>query len=210
MRLRIRGLQIAAVCLTCPAVALSQMAILLRATSKSQILQNRYADREDLSRMTDAAMIQRFDRGGYLVDVPPKSPYYDLANIPERFRYLRPWSKLFLDRLSRQYYARFGKELRVTSLVRTVKLQARLTRTNGNAADAHGRRRSSHLTGATLDISKRGMTLAERNWMRRVLHSLKKQSCLYAVEEFSQPAFHIMVYRSYTQYVARITRRKSS
>jgi hypothetical protein len=52
-----------------------------------------------------------------------------------------------------------------------------------------------------LDISKRGMSRAEVNWMRRVLHSLKKQGYLYAVEEFRQPTFHIMVYRDYERYV---------
>jgi hypothetical protein len=206
MRLHLHALVAA---FLCPVLGFGQMAMLLRATPKSQLVQNRYADRHDLSRMRDAAMIERFDRGGYLVDVPQSTPYYELASVPERFRYLRPWSKLFLDRLSRQYHARFGKKLRVTSLVRTVRRQARLTRTNGNAARAYGARRSSHLTGATLDISKRGMKPAERNWMRRVIHSLRRQGYLYGIEEFRQPVFHIMVYRNYPDYVDRITSRRA-
>jgi hypothetical protein len=82
----------------------------------------------------------------------------------------------------------------------------RLAHVNGNAADAFGSLRSSHLTGATLDISKHSMSAEGRQWMRDVLYSLKKQGYVYAIEEFEQPTFHIMVYRSYPVYVRRLAR----
>lgn len=160
--------------------------------------------------MRDAAMVRRFHRNGYLVRVPVSTRHYYLHRIPADYRYLRPWSKLFLDRLSRQYHARFHKKLRVTSMVRTVALQRAIARRNGNAAPAVGERRSSHLTGATVDISKRGMTHREIEWMRRVLSSLKRQGYLYAIEEFRQPVFHIMVYRNYPEYVKARTLRQSA
>ncbi|HFB98989.1 MAG TPA: hypothetical protein ENJ62_07600 [Bryobacterales bacterium] len=181
---------------------------LLRARWDSQIVQNRRADADDLSRMRDVAMVRRFARAGLLVPVPSRTKYYYTRYIPAKYRYLRPWSKLFLDRLSRQYYARFRKKLRVTSLVRTVALQNAIRRRNKNAASPYGPRRSSHLTGATLDISKKGMGPAELAWMRRVLHSLKRKGYLYAVEEFQQPTFHIMVFRNYPRYVAALEKRR--
>jgi hypothetical protein len=184
-----------------PAAAFSQMALLLKANAKSQLIQNAYANREDLSSMLNVSMISRFYRNGYLQRVSGSTRYYYLHGIPAKYRYPRPWSKLFLDRLSRQYYARFKKKLRVTSLIRTVALQRALAKRNGNAAKAFGARKSSHLTGATLDISKRGMTAGGLQWMRKVIYSLRKQNCLYAVEEFAQPTFHIMVYRDYRGYV---------
>lgn len=179
---------------------------LLRARWDSQIVQNQRADAYDLSRMRDAAMVQRFARAGLLVRVPSQSRSYYTRYIPAKYRYLRPWSKLFLDRLAAQYHARFGKKLRVTSLVRTVALQNSLRRRNGNAASPYGPRRSSHLTGATLDISKNGMSAREIAWMRTVLHTLKRSGYVYAVEEFEQPTFHIMVYKNYPENVASLKR----
>jgi hypothetical protein len=188
-----------------PAAGLSQIALLLKANAKSQLIQNAYADQEELSRMLNVRMIQRFHRNGFLERVSNSTRYYYLHLIPAKYRYLRPWSKLFLDRLSRQYFARFKQKLRVTSLIRTVALQRALARRNSNAAEALGARRSSHLTGATLDISKRGMTSRALQWMRKVIYSLREQDYLYAIEEFSQPTFHIMVYRDYRTYVKNKT-----
>jgi hypothetical protein len=188
-----------------PAVAFPASADLLRARPSSQLTQNSRADEDDLSRVRDRAKLRRLARAGLLVPVPSRTRYYYTRYIPAEYHYLRPWSKLFLDRLSRQYHARFRKPLRVTSMVRSAALQNRLTRRNDNAADAYGPRRSSHLTGATLDISKYGMSRQEIDWMRRVLHSLKEQGYIYAVEEFSQPTFHIMVYKNYPNYVAART-----
>lgn len=179
---------------------------LLVADSSSQAIQNAHADAEHLSRMRSIAMIRKFTRQGYLVRVPSRTRFYYLRSIPSRYRYCRPWTKLFLTRLSREYHARFGKRLRVTSLVRTVPQQRRLERRNGNAANATGSHRSSHLTGATLDISKRYMTRREKNWMRDTLYALRQRGHIYAIEEFEQPTFHIMIYRNYTEYVARLKR----
>jgi uncharacterized protein YcbK (DUF882 family) len=184
-----------------PASAWAQLGMILKANRYSQVRQNQRANEDDLSRMKDSAMLQRFVRAKYLEPVPVMTKHYRLSGVSPQHRYLRPWSRLFLQRLSQQYHARFKKRLSVTSLVRTVDYQQRLAKRNGNAAAALGPRASSHLTGATLDIAKRGMTKAELEWMRRVLHSLKQRGYLYAVEEWQQPVFHIMVYKDYTQDV---------
>lgn len=196
----------AAAILFVPGCMLAGDPSLLAADVSSQAIQNAHADAENLSRMRSIAMIRRFARHGYLVRIPSRTHFYYLHSIPSRYRYCRPWTRLFLTRLSREYHARFGKRLRVTSLVRTVPQQRRLERRNGNAANATGSHRSSHLTGATLDISKRYMTRREKNWMRDTLYALRQRGYIYAIEEFEQPTFHIMIYRNYTEYVARLKR----
>jgi hypothetical protein len=181
---------------------------LLVADPSSQQIQNARADADNLSRMRDITMVRRFARHGYLVSVPSNSRYYYVHGVPASYRYCRPWTKLFLDRLSRQYYAKFGTRLRVTSLVRTVGSQTRLAGWNSNAADATGSDQSSHLTGATLDISKHSMSPRGRSWMRDVLYSLRQAGYLYAIEEFEEPVFHVMVYANYPRYVKRLNRRE--
>ncbi len=195
--------------LTASFVSFAGSASLLRARWDSQVIQNKRADAENLSRMKNVAMVRRFAKAGLLVRVPRRTRYYYTRYIPSKYSYLRPWSKLFLDRLSRQYYARFKKKLRITSMVRTVALQNSIAKRNKNAAAAYGPRRSSHLTGATLDISKKGMNAKQLAWMRRVLHSLRQSGYLYAVEEFQQPTFHIMVHKKYPRYVASLKKRRS-
>ena len=157
-------------------------------------------------------MLESWARLELLVGVPAKTANFYVHQVPAEYRYVRPWAKLFLDRISSQFRRRFGRPLRVTSLSRTVEYQNRLSRRNGNAASPYGAKRSSHLTGASLDISKKGLTSAQVGWLRRVLLSLHQKQYLFAVEEFYQPNFHVMVYRNYPEYVemllARAKRRK--
>ena len=180
----------------------------LRGTRQSQLVQNKRADRDHLSRMTDQKTFERFKRLELVVPVSPNTKDYYIHAVPAQYRYLRPWSKLFLDRLSSQFRRRFGRPLRVTSLTRTSAYQNSLARRNGNAAAAVGEKRSSHLTGASLDISKKGMTGAQQRWLRNVLASIKAKGYLFAVEEFYQPNFHVMVYRNYPEYVAMLQARR--
>lgn len=208
MRLFCHLLLVTAAWLTSPSVSHAASANLLKANRSSQVVQNKRADADDLSRMKNVSMVRRFHKAGLLVKVPSRTKHFYTRYIPSKYSYLRPWSKLFLDRLSRQHHARFKKKLRVTSMVRTVALQNSLRKRNKNAASPYGPRRSSHLTGATLDISKKGMNAKQIDWMRRVLHSLKEKGYLYAVEEFSQPTFHIMVYKNYPKYVAALEKRR--
>ena len=180
----------------------------LRANSQSQIIQNERADSDRLSRFEGSTMVQRFVRLQLLQDVPAKTRNYYVHAIPDDYQYLRPWAKLFLDRLSSQFRSRFGKPLRITGLTRSAQYQKTLRRRNGNAAAPTGPKRSVHLTGACLDISKKGTTRSQVNWMRRVLSSIKQKGYVFPVEEFKQPNFHVMVYRDYPEYVAQLEARK--
>lgn len=189
----------------CLSLTLAASAASLRATRSSQLVQNQRADEDRLSRMEDGSMTERFVRLKLLQPVPSKTSAYYLHAVREDNRYLRPWTKLFLSRLSSQFRARFGRPLRVTSLLRTAEYQRSLQRRNGNAAAVDGPKRSAHLTGASLDISKKGMTGAERQWLKNVLASLHDGGYIYAIEEFQQPVFHILVHRQYEDYVNRKT-----
>ena len=152
-------------------------------------------------------MLESWTRLELLVGVPAKTANFYIHQIPAEYRYIRPWAKLFLDRISSQFRRRFGRPLRVTSLIRTVDYQNQLARSNGNAASPYGKKRSSHLTGASLDISKKGFSRAQVGWLRRVLLSLHQKQYLFAVEEFYQPNFHVMVYRNYPEYVEMLLAR---
>jgi hypothetical protein len=169
----------------------------LAATESSQAIQNERANAFHLTRLRNLAMVREFHSEGLLVSVPARTSYYYLDDISPDYSYLRPWAKLFLDRLGRDYYARFGQPLRVTSLLRTVQLQRRLAYSNPNAAQAVGADRSSHLTGATLDISKHFMDYRGELWMRRYLLRMEREGYLYAIEEFHEPCFHVMVFPTY-------------
>ncbi len=71
-------------------------------------------------------------------------------------------------------------------------------RINGNAAAAEGDVASPHLTGATIDIAKSGLTRSEIYWMRNRLSVLQNEGKIDVEEEFRQACFHITVYKSYT------------
>lgn len=184
-------------------IPVAAQAASLRADRSSQVIQNERADEDHLSRMEDLEMTRRWVRLELMDEIPTKTSHYYLHAVPEQNRFLRPWAKLFLMRLSRQYHARFRAPMRVTSLLRTAEYQEALTRRNGNAAAADGPKRSAHLTGACLDISKKGMSSSQQSWVRGVLSSLRDKGYLYAIEEYQQPVFHIMVHRSYEDYVER-------
>lgn len=183
---------------------LAAAAATLRATSESQVIQNEQADQDRLSRMEDQGMIDRYARLKLLVPVNDQRRDFYIYNVPGERRYLRPWAKLFLERLGRQYRGRFGRSLRITSMVRTADHQRTLQGYNPNAAAPVGEKRSAHLTGACIDISKKDMSRAQMRWLRQVLSSLKQKGYLFAVEEFTVPNFHIMVHRDYPQYVERL------
>jgi hypothetical protein len=81
--------------------------------------------------------------------------------------------------------------------VRTVEYQKRLMRTNHNAAEAEGDIVSPHLTGATIDIAKSGLSKKEMLWMRNQLLNYQNAGVLDVEEEFRQRCFHITVYKNY-------------
>lgn len=165
--------------------------------------QNQRDDAEGLSRIEDDAQLNEMRRGGELVALPVSAQLRVNADLPANRRYSRPWTSKFLADTARAHYSRFHRPLQVNSAVRTVEYQRHLIHINGNAAPAEGDTASPHLTGATIDIGKKGLSLSEIAWMRAYLLPLEQAGKIDVEEEFYQSCFHITVYKSYMPSVVR-------
>jgi hypothetical protein len=170
----------------------------LRGNHDSLVRQNTRSEEEALERIEDDADLQDRIARGMLVRVPESSALSVNAALPEDRRFCRPWTADFLTALSRAHMIQFHRALIVSSAVRTVEYQKRLMRTNHNAADAEGEIVSPHLTGATIDIAKSGLTRNEMQWMRAELLAYQNAGLIDVEEEFRQRCFHITVYKGYT------------
>lgn len=159
--------------------------------------QNRRDNAEGLSRIRDTAQLNEMRRAGELVAIPVSTGLRVSPQLPVDRRCTRPWTSKFLADLSHAHYVRFERSLQVTSAVRTVAYQRRLIRMNGNAAPATGDIASPHLSGATIDIAKKGLSLSEIAWMRAYLLPLQAAGKIDVEEEFYQSCFHITVYKAY-------------
>ena len=169
----------------------------LHGSLASLIRQNERTDADHLERIeNDADLRDRIARG-MLVPVPTSAALAINQDLPSDHRYCRPWTARFLADLSRAHNAVFHRPLEVSSAVRTVDYQKRLMGVNGNAAPAEGDVVSPHVTGATIDIAKGGLTRREVYWMRSRLLALQQQGKLDVEEEVQQACFHITVYKSY-------------
>lgn len=169
----------------------------LRGSRASLLRQNLRDDAEGLIRFQDDADLDAAESDGKLVLIPASMELRVNPNLPHDRRYCRPWTERFLSDLARSHYARFHRPLQINSAVRTVAFQRHLLRINGNAAPAQGDLASPHLTGAAIDIGKKGLSLSEIAWMRDWLLPLQAEGKIDVEEEFYQACFHISVYRSY-------------
>jgi hypothetical protein len=169
----------------------------LRGSLESLIRQNEKTNADNLERIEDDADLRARIAGGQLVRVPESAGLVVNPSLPIDRRYCRPWTAAFLTDLAQAHEAQFHGSFEVSSAVRTVAYQKHLMRTNGNAAPAVGDIASPHLTGATIDIAKRGLTRSEIYWMRNRLDALQNEGKIDVEEEFRQSCFHITVYKSY-------------
>jgi hypothetical protein len=169
----------------------------LRARVGNLRRENGAATRDGLSRLASGRMLTRFRRARLLVSVPASTRTYYVSGVPEALRVARPWTKHFIEQLAAAKRRAFGTPLRITGLTRTRTHQKALGTTNGNAAPAHGHFQSTHLTGASVDISKRLLSTREIDWLRAVLRRLTAEGLVHAIEEFRQPHFHVLVRKRY-------------
>lgn len=176
-----------------PAIA----ADVLKGSPGAMQRQNEQADAENLSRLTEK-QLETFKKKKLLVPLPKNKGITIDERLPEKYRWCRPWVRRFLIDLGNDFHKKFGNTIQVNSAVRTAEYQAELRGMNGNAASAKpGPRQSSHLTGATIDVAKRGMSSRELEWMRSRLTVLEKRGFIEATEEHRQRVFHIMVFKKY-------------
>ena len=154
---------------------------------------------EELERIEDDEQLFELTQSGALVELPANDYAEVAGNLPRERRYCRPWTRTFVEDMGRDYYEAFHQPLVVTSAVRTVAVQKKLRRRNHNAADIDGDLASPHLTGATVDIGKRGMTKKQLVWMRDYLLEQQNRGVVDVAEEFRQRVFHITVYKDYEE-----------
>jgi hypothetical protein len=169
----------------------------LRGSLASLERQNERVEADGLERILDEGDLESRIEHRLLVPLPVSAALAVNPNLSETHRYCRPWTARFLADLARAHSAAFHKPLQVNSAVRTVEYQKRLMYTNGNAADAEGDIVSPHLTGATIDIGKQGLSGKEITWLRNQLMGLQQAGRIDVEEEFAQACFHITVYKSY-------------
>src|SRR5215813_10489672 len=169
----------------------------LKGSRQSLIRQNQRSEADGLERIEDDDELNELRSQHALVAVPVSMSLRVNTDLPANRRYCRPWTSHFLSDLGRVHYARFHRPLQVNSAVRTVEYQRHLIAVNGNAAPAEGDIASPHLTGATIDIAKKGLSMSEVAWMRAYLLPLQTAGKIDVEEEFYQSCFHITVYKSY-------------
>lgn len=171
----------------------------LRGSYESLARQNEKSEADGLERIEDEDDLADRIARNMLVPVPASAALAVNGNLPGNYRYCRPWTASFLTDLARAHVAEFHRPLEVSSAVRTVEYQKRLMETNGNAAAAEGDIVSPHVTGATVDIAKQGLSRQEVGWMRSRLLALEQAGKIDVEEEFQQSCFHITVYKSYVR-----------
>ncbi len=172
----------------------------MKGSHESLVRQNVRADQDGLTRIEDDDDLADMLRAHKLVALPTSSRLRVDPRLAVSRRYCRSWTAIFLSDLSRAHYARFGSPLQVNSAVRTVEYQRHLQGINGNAAPAEGDIASPHLTGATIDIAKKGLTTSQIGWMRAYLLPLQAKGRIDVEEEFQQACFHVTVYKSYSPH----------
>ena len=120
----------------------------------------------ELPRIQDDFELESLKSKGDLVEINTSEHLrFDPRLDPDR-RYCRPFTRDFVEDLSKAYFEAFGAQIQVNSAVRTVKIQKKLRRHNRNAAPEKGELASSHLAGTTVDLQRRGMTPAQIKWMQ--------------------------------------------
>ena len=152
-----------------------------------------------LPRIADDYELMRYELSQALVPVSESESLKIAADLPDNRRYCRPWTRDFLQDFSTAFYNEFHTPLQVNSLVRTMEQQHRLRRHNRFAAPEIGDTASTHLTGVTFDLSRRGWTSQQYTWVRTYLLPLKESGVVDPIEE-SQPVLHVVVFERYSSH----------
>ena len=163
------------------------------------VRENEELDRLQLPRIADDYELLRYELSQELVPVSETDALKIAADLPDNRRYCRPWTREFLQDFSQAYYDQFHSPVQINSLVRTVEQQHRLRRWNRFAAPEFGDTASTHLTGVTFDMSRRGLTYEQYEWIRTYLLPLQAQGMVDPIEE-RQPVLHVVVYEKYSSH----------
>lgn len=156
--------------------------------------ENRLAYDLGLPRFQNLAEIQSAQ--SKLVRVPDETgTYYIDDHVNRDRRYLQSWSKEYLGRLAADFMKEAGgtpdyPKIKVTSMVRDMQYQRGL---RSVAQCLSPESCSTHLTGASFDISFNGMSVMQKAWMYRRLIRDRDLGIVVAIHEPFSGCFHIFV-----------------
>lgn len=178
---------------------------ILRPSEEALAFENKAADDAGLPRFKDRSELEKAIADGELVPIEDTVAYYIHEELGEEdpdnaelYAYARPWTKKFLDDVLGRASKQFKKKFPLTSLVRTDEYQETLLEHNRAAATGDTpETRSTHLTGATVDIGFKYARWKTRQWLRKRLIALEKEGKILAIEERSQNCFHVLVLPAY-------------
>lgn len=164
------------------------------------VTENEKLDALELPRIEDEEQLELLEDSGDLVPIDESRSLKVAANLTPDRRYCRPWTRDFAEDFAEAFYAQFHKPIQINSAVRTEEQQKKLRRVNGNAAPEVGDTASTHLTGVTLDFSKRGLTRKEHDWINQYFLPIRNAGMIDPIEERRQPVFHVVVFEGYTDW----------
>ena len=159
--------------------------------------QNVELDRLQIPRMNNEYELIQAELSNDLVPVSETDSLKIAEDLMDSRRYCRPWTRDFLQDISQAFYEVFHAPLQVNSLVRTADQQRRLRRHNRFAAPEAGDTASTHLAGVTVDLSRRGLSNTQYQWIRSYLLPLQEKGLVNPIEE-RQPVLHIVVFEKYS------------
>ena len=171
-----------------------------RGTREALVRENEQLDMLQLPRIENDEQLVLMEQSEELVPLRESNSLNIAQNLTETRRYCRPWTRDFVEDFSQDFYKEFHRPIEITSAVRTVQQQHKLRRHNRNAAPELGDTASTHLTGVTIDVLKRGLTRKQMQWVNAYFLPLHEQGLIEPVEERRQPVFHIMVSNTYSEW----------
>lgn len=123
--------------------------------------------------------------------------YYIYKSVNFKTRFLRPEAKRYLECLGEDYYQNFRKQLKVTSLCRTISRQRQLRKSGVSFADANGgETHSAHLACTAFDFSINGMSQKEIMFITERLVADRADGKIDAFLEILSRHFHVVVFRN--------------
>ena len=180
-------------------------AISLKGSTDSLAWQNKIADEQKLPRVSSDKELEQLKKSGVLIQIPE---WFRIdPRLDQKWRWVLPETAKFLDDFGVDFINHFGRYFKTTSAIRTTVRQLEIAKEGNPNAELpmEGPRRTSHTTGATIDISKIDMNEDELAWTRKELLRLEKLQVIEATEEDSQQkCFHIMVFKTYAGYKSQL------
>lgn len=152
----------------------------LKGSPASMVHQNAVAREAEYTFLRTPAQVRAFASEGRLVRLE-SGPGYDVARGVS-FPYVRPETRLFVERLGAQHRAACGSDMVVTSATRPLSRQP---------SNAH--KLSVHPTGMAVDLRVESKASCRR-WLEGALLALERKGLLDVTRERRPPHFHVAVF----------------